>query len=674
MSRETPEASNWFLYKIFYYIISFTNSIVSPKMLLPAASSALLMLFAIIIKGKGRGVLIPLFLGVVITQYPIDVEQNFFASGAHPTIAAVLCAFNILVISRWIIEGESDPLKCSLYAFAYVLLSLFIINTSPIFVLYPIAAVVVLGFCFNTFKARGLKSFASLLAITSITIPILFSYLAISSHHYTGTEGWTEISLARILQNLGTLLVGISQVATSQVWFSICLIVLFGIAIASTVLTLRRSSLSEIINLNRSRYLTALYCFTLAGLAFGPGSVVTAFSDRYAVATFMFLALGIALLVPTEKPNHADGLSATISSSGLRLSLLVAAGLCAALSIKSNISETKSALVPYLKHFSALSAAVKSVDIDERAQFLVLVHPESKSATQGYSHWSSWQLKVLTNDPSVDGLIGHRSRIDPEIGLFLDANTDDPQESYWYISDGRARRRMMYGLDRERPVYTFTHTDDKNYVLVNAYSLIGTNVKRLSTGQSWNLSDSNQSLEYCNLTSLSDEIKPRLFLDLQPAAPDISWGTPAPDQMIFDGTNARRFRVTTQPDKMFSAKFRIVSNDTGSDPNTDTTPPMPILGPVFAAYQKSNNLSLTGRQGGLVEIPIDSQNEEISLLIYGCSRGEKHIFANGAYSGTLISETADGIWTFGKGFKARSWAGEITGLSLGAGTTFVPID
>lgn len=91
---------------------------------------------------------------------------------------------------------------------------------------------------------------------------------------------------------------------------------------------------------------------------------------------------------------------------------------------------------------------------------------------------------------------------------------------------------------------------------------------------------------------------------------------------------------------------------------SETTPPMPLLGPGIALYQTPKGYDLRSFEGGMLVWDIESPGL-VEVLLVGCEGEALALFVDGVFHTFLEPAAVSGKWRFGSGYKERTWEGAL---------------
>lgn len=173
-----------------------TGSIAFVKALALLFFPAIAVLCYVIARQVGAGQLAAACIALFIVTFPVAVEQPYFVSGAHPTMATV---FGLAAIASFLRSYDDERRFRNAFAASFFL-CVVAAAFSPQMFLFP-AAPIAWAAAALAFGRIRLRQFVIAVAITG-PIVLIAGYVAYKSHHYGGLVGWTEISVSNVLANL----------------------------------------------------------------------------------------------------------------------------------------------------------------------------------------------------------------------------------------------------------------------------------------------------------------------------------------------------------------------------------------------------------------------------------------------------------------------------------------
>jgi hypothetical protein len=91
---------------------------------------------------------------------------------------------------------------------------------------------------------------------------------------------------------------------------------------------------------------------------------------------------------------------------------------------------------------------------------------------------------------------------------------------------------------------------------------------------------------------------------------------------------------------------------------SETTPPMPLIGPGIALYQTPKGYDLRSFEGGMLVWDVESPGL-VEVFLVGCEGGALALFVDGVFYTFLEPAAISGKWRLGSGYKERTWDGTL---------------
>jgi len=447
------DPSNFLLYDLLG-VLSGVQTVTGLRLLFLAIFSLSASLAALIFSRIVPGIFMPFLLGILVSTLPIAADQTLFVTASHPSLALFFLLFSVLVF-EWAREASRGTfiLLC-LVALAGLFCAAF---SSPLALIAPVA----LPLWMLTSRLLPLGSVATrlewVLALALVTVAgiVVYGFSGLLSHHYSSIVGWTDISAARVLSNLGT---SVGRVVFLYGRFDSVMFWMFAGGLAAVLVVfsgLRRQHRvrgADLFRQSRRSLVLGINTLLLAGLTFGPASIVTYLSERYLVVSMPLSVLsGLVFVIFLSRFFEP------LSQWGRQVLLLVVAVF-----VVMNIWRTHQIVderySPQLAVHEAVSELVKTESSrwPENAQVVMLTADGYQAPTNGYNHWSSWYMRYMTKNTEILALLG-----DPAAGHFpfVDEYRDSGPE-YWEVINGRSQHVRMVGLEVWRPLFVYRQGSD----------------------------------------------------------------------------------------------------------------------------------------------------------------------------------------------------------------------
>lgn len=601
---------------------------------------------------------LPVLLGVCIGFLTISADQVIFITGSHPMLALSFILASLFLFSRTNHLHGARLILSSVGVMTLLLLASF---SSPTALLAPLALPIWLfvNWLASPRADKNLNEVLVAIGFCSLTAYIVFVTRGVGKYHYSGIEGWINITPSQVFTNL---FIAFDKVVSIFITSSSTITIVYIFTVASIVMCITYSILLAVkcsnecknINLTRnsSLWLLAINSLSMAALLFGPASITTSLVNRYLIgpstltAIFIF-AIVLVMLEPIVKWKNICLSSVFILLAGL------------------NIVRTwqiyNEQYAPYFRFHESVSELANNEQAkwSEDKQILILTSKNSKSPTSGYNHWSTWYLRLLTGKENLIGIIGSPADItgSPFVGNYRDFDSN-----YWKVVNGRSRRIRMIGFEKERPIYAYQENDLGQFEEVD-YLAISDNekIRYIAHGLSFNTKIDQKSLiDICN-----DSVTSKIFV--WPGTSQIPFINTGPNTfptqlentMEFNGEEFIKFNLDLPTNSVVRIRMeitpaKIIEKETYSD----VSPPMPVLTDQFAIYQHPHGFTFADRNSQS-SWKISSENDSADLRFYGVEGCAIIVWFGNKVLGSIASRKVGGNWVIGRGFKQRYWAGTI---------------
>lgn len=603
-----------------------------------AVAAAVIALFLGLVS---RRLILSGMAGLTLLIYPISSTPGVFATGAHAYYAAPFAAATVLILwLGWVFNRRHSALAVGMSGTSALMAS----ALSPTAILFP-GVPFLLILLWSAVDWPGRKAFYA--GLTAALLPTLAAImLGFTGYHYQELTGWVDVAPSVVLSNLGTALAlvaaPIEQAGSAvRMVYGLALISVVG-AVGTALISGRRERQAAVVTRPQQEWFAAgLFMIVGSALAFGPGSVVTAYDARYLVLPFLFAgSAGLLAVLWAGASRHLG----TQASLAIGLLLFISASSLNADTMRRNLYG------PYISTHRQLEELVasESQGWGSRAQVVIMVPESLPSPSSGFNHWSTWYLRNLSGRIDITALIGKVEWLAPD--PFVSKYRDHGPE-YWRVVSGRSQRVKMKGLLRDRPLYTYT-------------------VDRQGANERQVVAFANQrGITVVKHGGIPAEGNGRC---LDGAVP-FTWptGSGPVDMRLSDSTHTRTWHLDRQERKevelvldegqSVAARIEVRSEEKAlTDVYSHTSPPMPFLSDTLAGYEKREGVLLFDRATN-VSWRVPRQADSTTIWIQGREGCSLVIRDNkGKALGTLSEPRLSGEWVLGRGFADRYWQGEIT--------------
>lgn len=658
----------------FYALLRFLSQwgVTPPKILLLAIQSGVAFLIYLILTRFSAPRAISALLGAFIALYPIAPDQSYFMSGAHSTAGTLVFLAASALFAKALLKNWIDRPRTFIWFLAAEGALLVAAGfCSPTFTLGPALLVPATAIAILSSEAGGLRRGTIAAFLAASAIPSAVYFLLIHGHHYDAIEGWVDVSAAQVANNF-------SQALTLVFATPIRDFPIFAVALAVSISALLLAQFAhapspnavEVPSLTKKRVLFAAYLLLASGLTFAPASVVTRLLPRYVAAPFVLGSLAIfLLLIPALKRSLSSNAPYRIATmSGAMLAAFCAAAL--------NVAHFSGAVAKPLETERNVAAALSTREWSDDDQIVILLPPGSASLTSGFNHWSTWHLRVLTGKPRIIGLIGPAdSWRDIEFdGVFVDKYADHGP-LYWDTKDGRAFRKRMIGLERDRPLFVFAPNEGGELSLKNIIDWRGSELSVIKPGERpTDRSSIKGGLDLCSSGSF---LRDALLFGRAPRLPQLN--PVSTTRFTADGSTTKNVSVTANKGELTAIKVTLKAREDGrvqaGSKYGDTYPAMPLLGPDFAIYDTGDAFRsmATNQRPADASVPAPSE-APVEIILIGCPGDNAMLVAGDTVAGIVENASFSGNWTLGHGYLQRYWNGEIVEFTVARAGAPAPTD
>lgn len=387
-------------------------------------------------------------------------RQIVFVTGSHPITGAFLSLSALLFAV--LTERTDGRHRVELYLASLGALVLAAFMSS----IYSVAPLVLpVWLALTLFSRPGHVSPTVVAALTVAALGAIAARLAVSAsyHPYLLLEGWRDPTLVNILDRLESLVQHCvradrgyqhNRLVLSPAAYLIAAFVMAA-ALIGFFMQLRQRYATFDSNAMEAHWRVPVALLALSVFTFAPSSVLTFFTDRYALAPWLFAVAGIF------------GFAAScLSRPGMRyVGATVLAVLPASLPLKVNslIEGQRLWLEPHVDfHEAMVDVATRgATEWKKGASVVVFLRETDVNPTAGYPHYSTGYMRYVSGRSDVIALIGSAGLADawpfvPKIDSIW-AKT----EGYWYERNGRSVRAKLVGLDASRPIYAYERDSDR---------------------------------------------------------------------------------------------------------------------------------------------------------------------------------------------------------------------
>lgn len=489
------------------------------------------------------------------------------------------------------------------------------------------------------------------LGLVAGTSAIIFAVYRLTNHgsyHYSDSEGWTDYSLAVVVDNLVsafTYLMNVYNTNTTNMF-----IMIGGLLMVAAVALYNWWQGSTATSPSKSLIFISLNALVLSALAFGPASITTNMVSRYLVmpTTLGLLALTAFILYVYRHPLSGWRYSVIL----LAISVVIAGNL-----LQRNYMVDRFYLSRLESHQAISELIVRESDMwPEDAQLVLLTHVNHPS-TVGLNHWSTWYLRMMTGHWNIIGLVGPPSMItrDP----FVDEYHDHAEE-YWAINDGRRERISMMGLERQRPLFVYAQDSDG---LFRAYDYVvfadqsSSDLIPVGFGQTYEDVTGGSLQAIC----LADGGPSNMFLWLAGSKFESHFDRQDGDHLTLEFNGEEIVELSV--DIPVGANFRVGMTLSDFSPvgdvyYDDTTPPMPGMTSAFALYHLANTVMISDR--AVTQRWFVPENDgHVDIFFEGIDGCVVLVGTGDNVLGVLSSHSISDTWILGNGFNNRYWTGTI---------------
>lgn len=638
-----------------------------PILALGSCSGVIALLFRMC--APSTPIALAVMVGAVLATIPISTDQIVFVTSSHPTIA--LC-FMLVGVLMFMVSAETDKWAYVSYIAVSSLALMCAATFSPVGRLAPVALplwilVSFLIYCCDWNRKWLYKSSCGF--FLSSLFAFVYYVALFKLHHYVGQKGYIEFTLDRILQNLEKSIIRLIEIYSAWDLSSSVVLIIVGallfVAFWRWGLNSRKDPFPHARNRllsNRKLLMLSACTLILAALTFGPGSVVVAFQDRYMVAPLTLALLSICSFAYTLTEAYPKRSAYSVFVS-VFIVIFVANGLQAYSLVRAD-----------RQVFLDTHKSVKKMVEEEASRWeqdaqvvILLSEDEFKSPTRGYNHWSTWYLRYLSGIPEIIGLLGYEKWIDE--GVFVEQYRDHGSE-YWDDSGDRKRRIRMKGLERDRPMYVYQQQPSGYFEIVDHIIFgVSDGLNSVSTGYTLEQGIGEEIRDICRCGTPNILVWPGMdlvdeYMNTGSAFADSYSLTAHPVKSSydysFDGTSmiSREFKVKKNRAFRLHLTIENASRHELTEYN-EHNPPMPVLAPSIAIYQRGHGISIANRGNGVRrEVPRESHGE-IDLVLEGIDGCVVLLMSDGELLGKTPNRSIGGVWQFGRGFLQRYWEGQV---------------
>ena len=648
LGEHVAEPTNFLPYKLLAAASTF-RSVTLIKLLSVGSLGMIAAIFAMVLDRLTRDRVLAVVTALAFTTYTVALEQGFFVTGSHPSLAMVFALGSLAVFPR---SGSKTGATRSAFVFVSALLALLSSVSSPTALVVVLAPPlwVLTAFLFH----RAPRNLGMDLALT-IWPTALRAIAGNNSFHYAKVEGWTELSTVNFMQNIINALEAVVVAPLSGGWVATGLYIgLFALLIGAIVIEfvrVKRGGSAETTGDVTPRDLFILLaCALLAAiLVLGPSLVVTTYLPRYAWPAYLFGAFLLA--APLVWLSSRSGLSRRLTLTILTCLIL--------LNIVTTPQRRDFEFLRFLKAHQIVVALTREAAPawPADAQVVMLLPKSMASPSQGYNHWSTGYLRILSNHSEILALIGPDYRVseDPFVEKWSRSGSD-----YWSDKNGRLSRERMKGLEPDRPTFTYRYNAGKDALEPANLAFLKPSGARffLAPGQSLDGTQAFTPAVCATEMPIFNWPITQSLEDFRTSWTDKDLPWVVAEQIIFDKSGPRE--LDTPVNLKVATRVRLTltlspDHEVAEDlPTSATFPPMPLRSPAINIYHKASGFHVTST--GSPSIVSSNPSDAIRLVgIEGCF----YQVEVGGKTYPLEIRSLNGKWTLGRGLMDRYWQGEI---------------
>jgi hypothetical protein len=604
-------------------------------------------------------------IAVFVVLYPVDEAQIIFVTGSHSTFSTCFIVMAYFLFEYSDEDGYRQVLGIGGAMFFLILASM----TSPTAYLTPFLLPIWLLVQSlvrdkSVFVVKNMLFYLFLIIVGFLPLVIGKGF---DEHHYSGLVGWTEFSAERVFDNLISAIFKVSKSVSAGGNGAVLTYCFFAFSLLITaVVAIRQSGRKEQkedVLVGREQMIErlkilAVNSLLVAALTFGPVSILTGMLGRYLVSPSVFALIFLISIYLILFFNEKS-----LSKVGYLIAcIFLIGGLL-------NASRGGQMRNQYLGGYLATHNKIAElVNKEERhwksnSQVLLLTHDRFPTPTIGFNHWSSWYLRLVSGRVDLLAVIGSDKWISGS--PFVKSYADHGGE-YWKVINGRSTRTKMIGFELKRPLYAYSQSESGEFRKVDLVTFVGTgSVKNIQFGGS---AESTENLtRFCKQGTEATTFVWHMNIGQNRSVTNLALeeGTLEPFNGALASTEdfsiarEKTVSVNLSLSQAFSTTLVLKSSETVNKLEyTKHFPPMPLLSKTLAIYQIPEGYRIVDRVSD--KSWVIKSGKEMTLNISGIEGCLATLVVNDKILGQLGSNSMNGDWSFGAGFKERKWSGLIS--------------
>ncbi len=578
------------------------------------------------------------------------LSQGTFITGSYPSHGLFFITLALYLTSRCLTHRDDSNVTLLCYLGIFLLFILAgIAATSLTLCSFIIAPCALYAFI----KKRNFILWTLISIIPGLSFTLL-QFTGLFSNHYKGLSGWITFSPEQLVSK-------IAEHVTSMGIIVCCL--LAAVLVITTILYITHSW-KLFVNRHITEYppvtpssnelLIILIGILLIGFTVSllPTLFVQGILPRYTTAPLFFIfCLTFILLqfVKSQFQNQYIKFGIAVAALAFTTTSIITFGQ-KHYALYHKLSVDQQEVSSLLRKKSTLFA--------KNAQILVFFDDNHTNFTGGLNHWSTHFARMATGRTDITAVIGSKSGMnnDPFTGEYSDHG-----KQYWVTRNGRAQRKKMVGLDKNRPTYILSLENQKN----KTYDCIA--IFQANNLSIYNVDESGIKIKYQRTPqhtengdppSMSSCIYYVLGTDQLPAG-DVPKGL----ARVFEGSKSEIITPASHASPLpysIGFSFKSISTEIQSG-YTDTTPPMPILALPLSIYQITENdfrIGIACKEQSMFSFRSVSDWTKISFEVDMDGKGI--LMVNNTVVQFIDDCSAPSKITLGQGFNNRFWKGIIS--------------
>ena len=446
----------------FCYIFQNTNIFLGRIIFLGYLSITATIMFYTLVSFKIQKIFAFFTSISIFSGLPI-ISQVTFIIGSYPLHGIFFTTLALYFSSKILCQEITNKYH---YIFHF-LICLFFFLAGIAATSFTLISFVLIPCFFFFLKKRKSQAIAWLISATLPAVSFIFlQFQGNFSNHYSGLQGWFEISLTNVLRQINFFIdftintggkVSFSIFAISFI-LSIFILSFFFISLFYSK-KINNSSL-----LSQKELLIILLSITTAGFicVLTPIFFIKGIHYRYIVGPYTFLICSIFILIQLVNEKFQNKI---IFFSCFLISLVFVI-----LSISSfNTNHTRYNLLAHSQNkIKKFLISKKNIFINNSQVLIVIKDNNFYSFSSGFNHWSTHYARMVTGRQDIVAIIGKEKNMtsNPFTGKYSDHG-----QKYWKVINKRSIRKKMVGLDIEKPVYIYS-LDKNGFTEQNCIKLI----------------------------------------------------------------------------------------------------------------------------------------------------------------------------------------------------------